>query len=166
MGLAICYDLCYPQMYAAYREKGVELMLHSFYNVRSLGPNCLDVLNTRQVPTRCADNTMWAVANNSSHPYSNWASFVARPDATIARQLPKNRPGMLVHDFPDGLSEGGWMHNHQPMRLAPDQKLWLGKPSTHSRQKDGRSEPLRSRPLSILCWCAVNTLLREKTHGF
>ena len=58
------------------------------------------------------------------------------------------------------------MHNHQPMRLAPDQKLWLGKPSIHSRQKDGRSEPLRSRPLSILCWCAVNTLLREKTHGF
>ena len=41
MGLAICYDLCYPQMYAAYREKGVELMLHSFYNARSVGPEQL-----------------------------------------------------------------------------------------------------------------------------
>ena len=141
VGLAICYDICFPQIYAAYREKGAKLMLHSFYNARGGGASCLDVLNTHQVPTRCADNIMWAVANNSSHPYSNWASFVARPDATIAQQLPRNRPGMLVHDFPDGLSEGGWLHNCQPMKLAPGQKLWLGKPSTHTRQEDGRSQP-------------------------
>ena len=75
MGLAICHDLCYPQMHAAYREKGVELMLHSFYNARSLGPNCLDVLNTRQVPTRCADNTMWAMANNSITPVFQMGFF-------------------------------------------------------------------------------------------
>ena len=141
VGLAICYDICYPQIYAAYREKGVELMLHSFYNARGHGPNCLDVLNKHQVTTRCADNTLWAVANNSSHPYSNWASFVARPDATVAQQLPQNRPGMLIHDFPDGLSEGGWLHNSMPMKLAPDEKLWLGKPSAHARQRDGQSEP-------------------------
>ena len=45
IGFAICYDICYPQIYAAYRERGVTLMLHSFYNARSNGPNCLDVLN-------------------------------------------------------------------------------------------------------------------------
>ncbi|MHC4715939.1 MAG: carbon-nitrogen hydrolase family protein, partial [Planctomycetota bacterium] len=118
VGLAICYDVCYPQIYAAYRNAGVTLMLHSFHNAADDGPNCLDVLNVRQVPTRCADNLMWAVANNSSHPYSHWGRFVARPDATIPRQLPRNRPGMLVHDFPDGLSEGGWTHNRIPMKLA------------------------------------------------
>jgi len=32
IGLAICYDLCYPQLYIAYREAGVQVMLHSFYN--------------------------------------------------------------------------------------------------------------------------------------
>jgi predicted amidohydrolase len=145
VGLAICYDICYPQIYAAYREKGAELMLHSFYNARGHGPNCLDVLNRHQVTTRCADNTLWAVANNSSHPYSNWASFVARPDATIAKKLPQNRPGMLVHDFPDGLSEGGWLHNFMPMKLASNEKLWRGKPSAHPRQKNGRSEPCAFR---------------------
>ena len=141
VGLAICYDICFPQIYAAYREKGAKLMLHSFYNARHPGASCLDVLNTRQVPTRCADNIIWAVANNSSHPYSNWASFVARPDATIAQKLRKNRPGMLIHDFPDGLSENGWLHNQQPMKLAEGQRLYLGKPSRHPRQQDGRSEP-------------------------
>jgi len=141
VGLAICYDICYPQIYAAYRELGVTLMLHSFYNARDRGKNCLDVLNTRQVPTRCADNLMWAVANNSSHPYSHWGSFVARPDATIAQQLPINEPGILIHDFPDGLSEDGWTHNQLPMRLADGERLWFGEPSGHPRQADGQSEP-------------------------
>ncbi len=141
VGLAICYDVCYPQIYAAYREQKVKLMLHSFYNARHAGRNCLDVLNGRQVPTRCADNRLWAVANNSSQPYSHWGSFVARPDATIAQQLPMNRAGMLIHDFPDGLSEGGWLHNIRPMRLATGECLHLGRPSAHPRQRDGRSAP-------------------------
>lgn len=140
-GLAICYDVCYPQIYAAYRERGATLMLHSFYNAGHKGRNCLDVLNGRQLPTRCADNRMWAVANNSSRPYSHWGSFVARPDATIAQELPKNRAGMLVHDFPDGLSEGGWIHNHIPMKLAKDEVMHFGRPSRHPRQADGRAEP-------------------------
>ena len=116
-------------------------MVHSFYNAHGQGKNCLDVLNVRQVPTRCADNLMWAVANNSSRPYSHWASFVARPDATIAQQLKINTAGMLVHDFPDGLSEGGWIHNRMPMKLAKNEKLHFGKPSKHPRQLDGRAEP-------------------------
>ncbi|NKB69898.1 MAG: carbon-nitrogen hydrolase family protein [Candidatus Latescibacteria bacterium] len=141
IGLAICYDICFPQLYAAYREQGASLMIHSFYNASGQGETCLDVLNRRQVPTRCADNQMWAVANNSSNPYSHWGSFVARPDATIAQQLPKNRAGMLIHDFPDGLSPQGWLHNHMPMKLAPDEILFLGEPSSHPRQLDGRAEP-------------------------
>ena len=141
VGLAICYDICYPQVYVAYRDLGATVMLHSFYNAGHPGPSCLDVLNVRQVPTRCADNLMWAVANNSSRRYSNWASFVARPDATIAQQLKKNQAGMLVHDFPDELSEGGWLHNNLPMKLAEGERLHYGTPSRHRRQLDGQSQP-------------------------
>ena len=141
IGLAICYDICWPQMYMAYREKGVTLMIHSFHNARSKGPNCLDVLNVRQVPTRCADNRLWAVANNSSQPYSHWGSFIARPDATIAKQLEINQPGLLIHEFPDGLSEGGWYHNFQPLKLRDDEIMTWGTPSKHPRQIDGQAEP-------------------------
>ena len=141
IGFAICYDICYPQVYAAYREKGATLMLHSFYNARDEGKNCLDVLNGREVPTRCADNLMWAVANNSSHPYSHWASFVARPDATIAKRLKINQAGMLIHDFPDGLSDTGWLHNNMPMKLPADVELHYGAPSDHPRQLDHLAEP-------------------------
>ena len=119
----------------------VTLMLHSLHNARSKGENCLDVLNVRQVPTRCADNRLWAVANNSSQPYSHWGSFVARPDATLAQQLPINQAGMLVHDFPDGLSKGGWYHNERPLRLRDDELMTWGQPSQHPRQLDSRAEP-------------------------
>lgn len=141
VGLAICYDVCYPQIYTAYRDLGVKLMLHSFYNAGHPGPSCLDVLNIREVPTRCADNLMWAVANNSSRNYSHWGSFVARPDATITKQLKKNQAGMLIHDFPDGLSKGGWTHNRVPLKMDKKTKMHFGKPSKHPRQSNSRSEP-------------------------
>ncbi|WP_231943740.1 carbon-nitrogen hydrolase family protein [Aeoliella mucimassa] len=141
VGLAICYDGCWPQIYAAYHQQGVTVMLHSFHNARSGGPNCLDDLVIRQVPTRCSDYRMWAVANNSSAPYSHWASFVARPDSTITGQLEQNKPGMLVHEFPDGLSEGGWYHNFQPMLPRDDERFTNGTPSSHPRQLDPTCEP-------------------------
>jgi predicted amidohydrolase len=141
IGLAICYDICWPQIYMAYRVQGVTLMIHSFHNARGKGQNCLDVLNLRQVPTRCADNRLWAVANNSSQPYSHWGSFIARPDATVAQQLEINQPGMLIHDFPDGLSEGGWFHNEQPLKLRDDEIMTWGTPSQHLRQADAQAEP-------------------------
>jgi len=141
IGLAICYDICWPQLYIGYREKGATVMVHSFHNARSKGPNCLDTLNIRQVPTRCADNRLWAVCNNSAQPYSHWGSFIARPDATIPRQLGINQPGMLVHDFPDGLSEGGWFHNYRPLQKPDDEIMSWGTPTKHPRQVDGQAEP-------------------------
>lgn len=98
-------------------------MVHSFSNARDKGENCLDTLNVREVPTRRADNLLWAVANNSWEPYSHWGSFIARPGATSAKQLPINQPGMLVHDFPDTLSAGGWYHNHKPMNMPDDELI-------------------------------------------
>ncbi len=141
IGLAICYDICWPQLYIGYREKGATVMIHSFHNARSKGKNCLDTLNIYQVPTRCADNRMWAVCNNSSQPYSHWGSFIARPDATIPKHLEINQPGMLIHDLPDGLSEGGWWHNFKPMQKREDEIMNWGTPSDHSRQRDGQAEP-------------------------
>ena len=141
IGLAICFDICWPQQYIAYREMGTTVMIHSMHNARGTGKNCLDVLNVREVPTRCSDNRMWAVCNNSSQPYSHWGSFVARPDATLAQQLEMNQPGMLIHDFPDTLSDGGWYHNFKPMKKRDDEIMTWGTPSNHPRQRDSQSAP-------------------------
>jgi deaminated glutathione amidase len=141
IGLAICYDVQWPQLFIAYRRTGVTVMIASFSNARSKGKNCLDTLNHREVPTRCADNRMWAVCNNSSAAYSHWGSFVVRPDATIPKQLPINQPGMLIHDYPDTLSLGGWYHNLKPMDMAENTVMYWGTPSNSLRQRDGQSKP-------------------------
>ncbi len=141
IGLAICYDICWPQHYIAYRELGVKLMLHSMYNAEDRGPTSLDVLNTHEVPTRCADNRIWAVVNNSSHPYSHWGSFIARPDATIPKQLPMNEPGMLVYDFPDSQPKGEHFYNLYPMKKRDDEIMSWGVVSDSPRQRNPLSEP-------------------------
>jgi len=48
---------------------------------------------------------------------------------------------MLIHDFPDGLSEGGWFHNHLPMKKRDDEILWWGTPIQHPRQANGQADP-------------------------
>ena len=141
IGLAICYDVAWPQLYIAYRELGATVMIHSFYNAHDTGPNCLDVLDRRLAPARCSDNRMWAVCNNSSRPVSHWGTFIARPDGTIPKELAANVPGMLVHDFPDTLSANGWYHNFKPMGKRDDEIMTWGTPSDHARQIDPRCEP-------------------------
>jgi hypothetical protein len=111
------------------------------YNARDKGQSRLDTLNTREVPTRCSDNRMWAVCNNSSQPYSHWGSFIARPDATIPKQLAINQPGILIHDFPDIPPEGEVYFNLQPMRMRDDEVMSWGTVSDHPRQRNGQSVP-------------------------
>jgi hypothetical protein len=48
---------------------------------------------------------------------------------------------MLIHDFPDGLSEGGWFHNFKPMQKRDDEIMSWGTPTRHPRQADGQAEP-------------------------
>jgi hypothetical protein len=48
---------------------------------------------------------------------------------------------MMVHDFPDGLSRGGWYHNHKPMHKRDDEIISWGTPVTHPCRLDGQAEP-------------------------
>ncbi|HUL78781.1 MAG TPA: carbon-nitrogen hydrolase family protein [Vicinamibacteria bacterium] len=139
-GVLVCYDGCYPELYAAYRAMGVELMLHSFHNAGFEEPNVLDEYKPALIRTRAADNGMWVVACNSSARHSSWATCVARPDGSIAASLRRHATGILVHDFPDPRLRG-WLHNLRPYRLHPKTPLHNGRPSRSARARDGRSHP-------------------------
>ncbi len=139
-GLLICYDSCFPEMYNAYRHLGVQLMFHSFYNARFDGPNILDEFMPAQIQCRAADNVMWVAASNSSARHSCWATRFVRPDGSVADQLKRHVAGILYHDFPDSTLKG-WIHNNKVMKLAPDEVLHNGAPSSHPRAKDRTSPP-------------------------
>lgn len=140
IGLAICYDACWPQLYATYSKLGVKLMMSSFHSAnQKQKPLPFYRIIENQVTTRCADYRMWSVCNNSSAPESFWGSFVARPDTTIAKQLKANRPGMLLYDFPD--TEPLWFPNYRPMAVRDDEMMHLGVAVKHPRRLNGQAEP-------------------------
>jgi deaminated glutathione amidase len=139
-GVLVCYDGCYPELYAAHRARGVEVVLHSFHNAGFPGPNVLDEYKPALIRTRAADNALWVVACNSSLRHSSWATCVARPDGSIAAALRRHATGVLVHDFPDPHLPG-WLHNLRPLRLSSRTPLHNGRPSRSPRARNGRSEP-------------------------
>ncbi len=147
VGLLVCYDICYPEMYAAYRADGVELMLHAFHNA-GFPPTddpeapylILDEVKPAWLRARAADNQMWIVAANSSREHSCWGNKVVRPDGSVAEELVAGEPGVLVYRFPDDRLKG-WLHNFTPLKLADDTQLWQGPTTDHARYRDRTSPP-------------------------
>ncbi|MEW5851070.1 MAG: carbon-nitrogen hydrolase family protein [Myxococcota bacterium] len=139
-GLLICYDVCFPEMYARLRSLGTQVVFHSFQNAGFAEGNILDEMGHAWLRVRAADNQLWIVANNNSREHQCWPSCIARPDGSLAAVMERGATGMLVHDFPDD-TLAGWTHNDKPLRLAPDETFHRGETTTHPRQRDRRARP-------------------------
>lgn len=141
MGVLVCYDVCYPEMVARYRDMGCSVVLHAFYNAGFDGPNILDEVKPAWIRVRAADNQIHVVAVNSSRAHASWGSRVARPDGSIADEIDRHAVGLVCHAFPDDTLVG-WLHNKKPMRLAVDEVYARGETaSAHPRVKDRRAPP-------------------------
>lgn len=109
-GFLICYEACFPNLFAAYRKRGVQLIFHSCHNVSSQPKPLLQELSLAQLRTRAADNQMWISGANSSARYSFSTACVARPDGSILSAR-RHIAGLLLHDFPDtGI---GWTYDNR-----------------------------------------------------
>jgi predicted amidohydrolase len=142
-GLLICYESCFPEMYNVYRHRGVQVMLHSFYNARHQGKTILDEIIPAEIRVRASDNLMWVVANNSSAEYSSWPTCIARPDGSLI-SLKQGVPGILYRTFPDKKTTEifrSWTHNNKAMVLPVDEVYHNGAPSEHPRATNPRALP-------------------------
>jgi predicted amidohydrolase len=109
-GFLICYDSSFPELYTQYRDQGVSLLFHSYYNANSgRGPDSLDDLMLAQLRTRAADNLMWISASNSSEPHSRLGSCIVRPDGS-AIESDRHKPGIVVDDT--SISDLGWTYDN------------------------------------------------------
>lgn len=115
-GALICHDYRYPELYRAYKRKGVQLMFHS-YHAGNLSPEQFDEMRDEvgdehqelnpgsTIPgitmpatmiARAGNNHMWISCPNSSAPKSCWGGFFVRPDGVMTGQLQRNEPGVLI----------------------------------------------------------------------
>ncbi|MFT5369352.1 MAG: putative amidohydrolase [Candidatus Latescibacterota bacterium] len=96
-GLLICYDLRFPELYRAYKKKGVQCLFDSFYNARAAGPKIHTVIMRPTLQAHAATNYFWISANNSSGYYQAWQSVFIQPDGVISKSLSRNRAGVMVN---------------------------------------------------------------------
>lgn len=109
-GFLICYELCFPHLFEAYREKNVELIFHSCHNVSRSPKPLFQQLTLAQIRTRAADNQMWISSSASSARQAFSTACIARPDGST-RSSKKHVNGLLLHDFPD--TKLGWMYDNR-----------------------------------------------------
>ena len=109
-GFLICYEACFPDLFEAYRNKGVQLVFHSCHNVSGKPKPVLQELALAQIRTRAADNQMWVSGSNSSARYSFSTACIARPDGSV-RSARRHAAGVLVSDVPD--KKLGWTYDNR-----------------------------------------------------
>lgn len=109
-GFLICYELCFPALFEAYRRKDVRLIFHSCHNVSRSPKPLFQELTLAQIRTRATDNQMWIAGSTSSARYSFSKTCIARPDGSV-RCLRRHAAGILLHDFPD--TELGWTYDNR-----------------------------------------------------
>ena len=101
-GVLICHDYRYPELYREYKQRGVQLMFHSFHlghMTRNQWKECQAMYNVT-VPatmgTYAACNHMWISVNNTCERESCVPGFFVKPDGIISGRLRRNQAGLLV----------------------------------------------------------------------
>jgi predicted amidohydrolase len=115
-GALICNDYRYPELYRAYKRRGVQLMLHSYHAAHisaerfrrmeaavgkehhacSRGTTYPGITMPATMIAAAASNHMWISCPNSSARKSCWGSFFVRADGVITGQLERHSTDILL----------------------------------------------------------------------
>ena len=98
-GLLICYDVRFPELYRAYKKRGVQVLFHSFYNARRKGANIHTTIMRPSLQAHAASNYFYISANNSSGYYQSWPSVFVLPDGIIKASCRQHRAGLILNEI-------------------------------------------------------------------
>ena len=96
IGMAICYDIRFPELYRQYHKLGARLLFHSFYNARQKPGSIHPKIMPPTAQARAATNNLFLSVNNSCAPNS-WESLFVTPDGLIQERLVLDEPGVMIN---------------------------------------------------------------------
>ncbi|MFT5682836.1 MAG: putative amidohydrolase [Myxococcota bacterium] len=120
-GVAICFDIRFPELYRDYRAAGVDLILQSNYDARGKERTHFRHIMRQTMQTRAATNFTWMSATNSSAHYQSYPSVFIQPDGRIISRLRDHRPGVMVNlvDLQADLHDAAGPHRARALNGAP-----------------------------------------------
>lgn len=115
-GALICHDYRYPELYRAYKRRGVQVMFHSFHaggippdrfaamqdyvgrGHRHFGGGGTlpEITMPAGMIASASNNFMWISCPNSSAAMSCWPSFFVRPDGVVIAAMATGETGLLI----------------------------------------------------------------------
>ncbi len=95
--LLICFDLRFPELYREMYKAKVKCLFQSFYNARQKGPSVHSEIMRQTMQAHAACNALWISMSNACGYYSPYPSCFIQPDGKIARQLQRNKPGIMIN---------------------------------------------------------------------
>jgi len=97
LGLLICFDFRFPEIWREHLKRGCRLMFLSSYLATPQRNRAMEGVAPAILATRASESFLWVVANNTAGERPWCGSRVLRPDGTIARRAPAGRAAVLVH---------------------------------------------------------------------
>ena len=112
----ICYDYRFPELYREYKQRGVDVLFHSFH-AGNVGGKRLDAMQTEvgrenfrfnngttypeitmpaTMQAAAASSHLWISCSNTSAPESCWPAFFVRADGVVTGRLRRNTAGILM----------------------------------------------------------------------
>jgi predicted amidohydrolase len=97
-GLLICHDYRYPELYREYAKRGVNVMLHSFYNAFKTEKTTLGKLTKEYAQVYASMNHVFASYTNTSRPCA-WPGYFVTPDGRVRGTAPTEKPAVMVNEI-------------------------------------------------------------------
>jgi predicted amidohydrolase len=115
-GVLICYEYAFPELYRAYKRRGVQLVFHSFhaghispqrrrlmgeeigtaFHALNKGSSYPEIRMPVSVQAAATANHLWVSCSNTSTRHSCFPSFFVRADGIITGRLRRNVAGVLM----------------------------------------------------------------------
>jgi len=96
VGLSICFDFRFPELYRWQAEQGAEVLLIGFHQCTKAGNPVLAEVGPAHLASRAAENNCFVVASNKGAPKQWFSSRIYRPNGTLISAAPQDQEHLLI----------------------------------------------------------------------